>query len=177
MPRRFESTEVVLDSTGIEYGEDLQTLEDRYRPGQGPSSKCLSRYSSLDHTGNLRRISDHCLKFGDLSLIKHALHEEQERELAPEVEMERQVQRPPAATPHIHEAHPDLRSFISTGILNRSSDAFMPAFQSLKDTSATSFLDVSEFPPELLVTRDFSNTIQKSSGSKFITDSFQRPVQ
>ena len=52
-----------------------------------------------------------------------------------------------------------------------------PAFQALKETSASSFLDISQFPSDLLVTQDFARTIQARKTSSLVFDSFQRSVR
>lgn len=92
------------------------------------------------------------------------LQEEQERKLPPEIEQERQVQKPSPAEPEGHNLHLDLRSFVSTGILKKPSNAYKPAFGTLRNTSAASYLDVSQFPSELCVTDDFATTIQVPTG-------------
>lgn len=152
---------------------ESQTLQARYRPGHKDDrgSEPVSGENE-----NLNLISERCHEFGNVGLASATLEEEQERELAPEIEREFQVQRPPAAIPARHKIHPHVYSFVSTGNLPRPSDAFMPAFQALKNTSAVLCLDVSQFPSELLVTKDFATTIKRRPGSSFTTDSFQRPV-
>lgn len=156
---------------------ELETLEDRYRPGHKKSMSSLIFTSHLDPQSKSDLIANRCREFGDLDFGSSMLHEEQERELAPEVERERQVEGPPSAKPEDHCIHRDLRLFVETGKVTLPSGAYLPAFQALVNTSAASFLDVSEFPSDLLVTRDFATTVKKPSGSKFIADNFQRPVQ
>ncbi|KAJ5117788.1 hypothetical protein N7448_011420 [Penicillium atrosanguineum] len=152
---------------------ECQTLEQRYRPGHQaqPSFNCPS-----DTSPNLNLIWKRCRKFEDLD-TSSSLQEEQERELAPEVESERQIQRPPGATPETHYIHPHISSFVTTGILVRSSEAYEPAYLTLRNTSAACFLDVSQFPSSLLASNDFVKTIKTPAGSHFIADAFQRPVR
>ncbi|KAJ5632332.1 hypothetical protein N7490_008671 [Penicillium lividum] len=120
---------------------------------------------------------DRCREFQDVDFVSSNLEEEQQRELAPETECERQVQRPPEAVPAVHRIHQHLGYFVSTGILKLSSGTFKPAFEALHNTSAASFLDLTHFPPSLLVTKDFVTTVKVPVGSKFIGDAFQRPVR
>lgn len=47
----------------------------------------------------------------------------------------------------------------------------------LKNTSATKHLSVTQFPADLLVTRDFVHTVQIPGGLSSILDDYQRPVQ
>lgn len=153
---------------------ESQSLDCRYRPSNRDAPFLRSQ---LERSANLRLISDKCLEFGNLNFASTQLQEEQERELAPEIQQERQVQRPPPAKPEKHHLHPDLREFVSTGILKEPSSAYKPAFESLRNTSATAYLDVSQFPHGLQVTNDFSTTVQMSHVSNFISDTYQRPVQ
>lgn len=152
---------------------ESQSLERRYRPGCKDSP--ILRHHS-DRSGNHRRILERCREFDNLNFASTQLQEEQERELTPETEQERQVQRPPPATPAKHNLHADLRSFVSTGILKKPSIAYKSAFEALRNTTAASHLDVSQFPSGLLVTNDFATTVQVSKGSHSM-DVYQRPVQ
>ncbi|TKA23809.1 hypothetical protein B0A54_17893 [Friedmanniomyces endolithicus] len=69
---------------------EAQTLEDRYRPSVDPAGSLLTK---SDHT-DIKRIEQRCLDFENLSFSSTALQEEQERELSPEIEQERQKPRP-----------------------------------------------------------------------------------
>lgn len=153
---------------------ECQTLEQRYRPGHQKKSSC--EYLSSENE-NMKLIWEHCRKFEGLDTSVSTLLEEQERELAPEIESERQVQRPPGATPAPHQIHKHITSFVATGVLEKPSMAYRPAYHTLQNTSAASFLDVSQFPSSLLATKDFFTTIKVPSGSTFIADAFQRPVR
>ena len=152
---------------------ECQTLEQRYRPGRQarPSLNCPS-----DNSQNLNLIRERCCMFDGLD-ISSSLQEEQERELAPEVESERQIQRPPCAIPETHHIHSHISSFVTTGILVRSSEAYEPAYNTLRNTSAAHVLDVSQFPSSLLASKDFVRTIKSPPGSLFVSDAFQRPVR
>lgn len=154
---------------------ECQTLEQRYKPCRDESP--TTAHSVPSDNESLRLISDRCREFDNLNFTSSTLQEEQERELAPEIECERQVQRPPPATPEKHHIHLHLHSFVATGKLERSSDAYKPAFQALENTSAALFLNVSQFPPDLLVTKDFATTVKLPRGSHFSGDAFQRPVR
>ena len=78
---------------------ESQTLENRYRPGHGDSP---TMHPSPDRNRNLSLISERCREFDVLKFASSTLQEEQERELAPEIERKRQVQRPLEATPERH---------------------------------------------------------------------------
>jgi hypothetical protein len=184
---RFErQQEVWQDSRQSERGEitsiqaqrflepECQTLEQRYRPGH--QERPLF-YSSSDTNQNLNLIGELCREFEVLDVLSSALQEEQERELAPEIEIERQVQRPQPATPASHHMHPHITSFVATGVLTSPSEAYKPAFCTLQNTSAAPLLDITQFPSSLLATKDFSTTINSPPGSALISDAFQRPVR
>ncbi|KXT06191.1 hypothetical protein AC578_1431 [Pseudocercospora eumusae] len=156
--------------------EEAQTLDDRYRPRQSSNPIHLSDSTDL----SLRRIADRCLEFGDLQFSSSTLQEEQERELSPEIEQERQVQRAPPAKPATHSLHTDVHFFVNTGQLVSGSDAYMPAFKALSDSSAAQSLGFPFFRlargSHLMATAEFARTVDKS-GSSYISDAFQRPVQ
>ncbi|KXH26599.1 hypothetical protein CSIM01_02900 [Colletotrichum simmondsii] len=152
--------------------EEAQTLETRYRPGHQLSAGLMCDEGTGD------AITERLLQFGRHNAVSATFREEQERELSPEVEQEREVQRAPPASPASHHVHPDLRAFVTSGTLDCHSEAFIFAFQSLSKTSAAQHYDVNKFPQGLLVTTDFARTIipmGKSSG--YVSDLFQRSVQ
>lgn len=147
--------------------DEARTLDQRYRPS-------LQAETVLSGPPDL--IGQRCSEFGNLHLAAANLQEEQERELAPEIEQERQVQRPPACKPATHYLHSDIKLFATTGALIKGSIAYRPAFETLRHTSAGAHLDVSQFGSELLATADFAHTVKKS-GKSSILDAFQRSVQ
>lgn len=155
--------------------EEAQTLEQRYRP------KLPSKDTSADAISapgeRLRQIQDRCEEVGSTNPDEATLQEEQERELSPETEQERQLERPPPAEAARHSIHTDLHSAITSGILHPTSPAFIPAFEALRKTSAAQHLDVSMFPKDVLVTADFAQTIKETAIAGSVLDSYQRPVQ
>jgi hypothetical protein len=153
---------------------EAQSLDDRYRPRRGDAP---GLHHQPDESTPMCLISERCREFDELNFASAQLREEQERELAPEIEQERQIERPPPAKPNQHCLHADLLTFVSTGILKEHSSAFRPAFEALRNTSAARYLDVSQFPSGLRVTTDFATTIQLREGSSCLSDTYQRPVQ
>ena len=115
-----------------------------------------------------------CREFELASFNNAALREEQERELSPENEQERQVERPLALTPYNHNVHQDVKRFVHQGILDRDSDAFQPAFALFGKTSAIECLEAETWPVHLLVTADFARTVHASENQHL--DSFLRSV-
>lgn len=154
---------------------EAMTVERRYRPQ--PASVVGTTTPQVTSSERICAIEQRCLEIGTIPTDETALQEEQERELAPEVEEQRQVERPPPAKPAAHSIHQDLRIFISSGVLPTDSRACAPAFHTLSDTSAVVHLDPKLFPRDILVTTDFAKTIEKSNIGTFVSDAYQRPVQ
>ncbi|KAF3000220.1 hypothetical protein E8E13_007207 [Curvularia kusanoi] len=157
--------------------DEAQSIEDRYAP---ITARTLHPIFQDLSDPNIRAIHDRCVEFQALELNAASLQEEQERELSPEIEEERQIERPPRMDAEAHKTHPDLSHLALTGVLRHGSPAFEPAFQALRSTSAAKHFALTQFPRQLLVTKDFMQTVKPPSGSKkadFVADSYQRPVQ
>ncbi|KAJ5680695.1 hypothetical protein N7536_011834 [Penicillium majusculum] len=92
------------------------------------------------------------------------LHEEQERELACEVEREQQVFRPPSYTPCKHNLHDDIRHFAKFGEFpgNQPSKAVTLAFHGLANTSAGKLYHPHSLGSGLYSTLDFNETVEIS---------------
>ncbi|KAI0099774.1 hypothetical protein GGR51DRAFT_535017 [Nemania sp. FL0031] len=145
--------------------DEAQSLEDRYRPVQAEHK--------LPIFGDA--ITRRCQQFNNLKLAAATLQEEQERELAPEIEQERQDERPPLVDPADHTLHKDVEAFVKTGKLVAKSKGYIDAFMSLRQRSAASLFNLSEFRSGLLVSADFARTIKSKVSDKL--DGYQRPVQ
>lgn len=155
--------------------KEAQSLDERYRP-----RTTQSQPHHLANSGNarLRQVSDRCEEFDDLQFNASTLQEEQERELSPEIESERQVQRAPDAEPATHILHADVRRFALSGVYLLSSTAYMPAFEALRDSSAAKHFPIAQLSnSKLLVTKDFAETIKRIGRGSYVSDPFQRAVQ
>ena len=64
------------------------------------------------------------------------MDEEQEREVVHEVEREREVERPPRASPAQHSLSKEVVNFVKTGAISNQSTVFLPVFTTLGNTSA-----------------------------------------
>ena len=158
---------------------EAQTLQDRYGFGGQRSEEQVLLYDVEEESLSKRKtqldaIRAKCREFELASFNDAALREEQERELSPENEQERQVERPLALTPYNHNVHQDVKRFVHQGILDRDSDAFQPAFALFGKTSAIECLEAEAWPVHLLVTADFARTVHASENQHL--DSFLRPV-
>ncbi|PHH90086.1 hypothetical protein CDD83_4568 [Cordyceps sp. RAO-2017] len=135
--------------------DEARSLKDQYQPGRADGDLgSLLRPVREDVRTELQR---RCEAFGLTRRQRTAaLQEEQERELAPEAERLRQVERPPPVQAEAHDIHPDVRHFVAHG-----------------DTSPSpSFL--AELPRLVWATGDFARTVERSQG---YSDAFQRSVQ
>lgn len=155
---------------------EAQTLEDRYSSGKLRLEEQLLLHNGHDgpllkRKTQLEAIRAKCREFGPVSFNSATLREEQERELSPENEQERQVERPPACTPYTHSVHPDVKRFVHQGTLNRNSPAFQPAFQLFRNTTAKGCLEIKAWPVDLLVTTDFARTVHASGNQTWTRSS------
>ena len=157
---------------------EAQTLQDRYGIGGRRSEERILLHniedeSLLQRKAELDAIRAKCREFELATFDDAALREEQERELSPENEEERQVESPLALTPWKHGVHPDVEQFVLSGRCPVNSDGFQAAFTLFQNTSATSYCYI-EWPEDLLVTTDFVRTVQ--TGIHQHLDFFLRPV-
>ncbi|KAI0836018.1 hypothetical protein F5Y06DRAFT_275036 [Hypoxylon sp. FL0890] len=153
--------------------DEARTLVNRYRP-HVQEDTIISGQSMDNEATDL--ISLRCKEFKNLKLDSAALQEEEERELSPEIEQEREDQKPPLATPADHSIHEDIKEFVASGTVSRNSTGYGPAFRTLSNTSAGALFDVSQFQCGLLVSTDFARTIIHREASDML-DSYQRTVQ
>jgi hypothetical protein len=174
-----ENGAIPTNFTNLLLEAEAQTIKERY----GPEARQLNLQvvqRAREEIGDQRQdefdaIQRRCDDFGVVSFDSAALQEEQERELSPESEEERQIERPPPLEPCRHHLDPDVVVLIRQGILHRSSDAFEQAFKTLLDTSASSQLETETWPDTLLATKDFMQTVEVSGHE--LLDFYLRPVQ
>ncbi|KAL7275320.1 hypothetical protein RUND412_001745 [Rhizina undulata] len=156
---------------------EAQTLEQLYNSDHhGPLPSTQSSQSSI-FPSFTDRISLTLKEFNVSSLQGVRVQEEQEREVAHEVEREQKNERPPPTKALQHSVHEDVRRFIRTGILPNNKIAFTPAFDIFSETSAREYYESkawSKASRHLLVTVDFKRTIEKKSDD--CMDDFIRPV-
>jgi hypothetical protein len=160
--------------------DEAQSLKTRYKPQspEGAHTKTLRGWDTRND--NIATIVQRCQDFDAIGFGAAALSEEQERELAPEIEEERQIERPPRLDPESHILHPDLQRLVRTGELAPYTEAVVPAFRALASTSAAKLFNMADLPSDLLVTSDFIRTVKDPTSAlvgSFISDSYQRPIQ
>ena len=110
------------------------------------------------------------------ALKNSSMQEEQEREVAHEVEQEREIQRPPRVQACKHNpVDPVLREFVRTGksAPKLYRDDCKRAFDSLKKTTAAPLMEPNPIC-NLYVTQDFAQTVVLTKGDHM--DNYIRPV-
>ncbi|KAK0369926.1 hypothetical protein CLIM01_12717 [Colletotrichum limetticola] len=155
--------------------EEAQTLEQRYRP-KPPTKPRTGESPSLSSIEGPDAIVERLLEFDGLEEDSATFREEQERELSPEIEQESEIQRPPPEEPAEHFLHPDMRRFVTHGVLPKDSKSFTSAFQALSNTTAARHFDAGRLSTSLLASSDFVHTVKSSRGG-YKSDLFQRSVQ
>ncbi|KAJ7107963.1 hypothetical protein C8R44DRAFT_857948 [Mycena epipterygia] len=156
----LEDSESSLDglrSTWVE--KEGYTLQEMYDFGHSSAA----RHRVFDIPDMSQRLRE----LGFSHIVDASNDEEQEREVAHEVEQERQVERPPPATPATHNLNPDVLQLVKTGIIQRHSNAFISPFLTLPALSGNG-----AWSSRLLATQDFITAI-KADG--YPTD-YLRPV-
>ncbi|KAF2765282.1 hypothetical protein EJ03DRAFT_377931 [Teratosphaeria nubilosa] len=157
--------------------DEAQTLDNRYRPRH---TERQPTYLLDTSDPDFQRIATRCQAFDGLESNSGPLSEEQERErdLAPEVEAERQVPKPPSAQPAEHKLHPDVEKFAMTGEMVAGSEAWTLVFPTVKETSAGQTFGLSKLKSgrHLQATVDFATTVERRGG-QFLLDGYLRPVQ
>ncbi|KAF7350232.1 hypothetical protein MVEN_01326600 [Mycena venus] len=146
-----------LRSTWVE--KEARTLQEMYDFGHSSTQ----RHRVFDIPDMANRLDE----MGFSQIVEASNDEEQEREVAHEVERERQVERPPPATPLSHNLHPDVRQLIRTGVVQRNSPAFVSPFSTF-----TALDKNGAWSSRMLATRDFTSTIQAVGHPK----DYVRPV-
>lgn len=124
----------------------------------------------------LARIKERCSDFGVKSFRGARMLEEQERELAHEVECERENQRPANVGALKHNISDEVRRFITTGTLPQFYHSIFPAFDVLSRTSVKEHWQGGVWPKGLLATMDFCQVVERGRLKDDLTDDFLRPV-
>ncbi|PHH52919.1 hypothetical protein CFIMG_005390RA [Ceratocystis fimbriata CBS 114723] len=152
---------------------ETQTLKERYHPSLVTTDQ-LSKLGLPDHHPISRRVQE----FGKHGLDGSMLNEEQERELAPEIEQEREIQRTPPIEAKVHTWNIGVSDFIETGVMPKGPH-FRKAFHMFAETSAGSFYPVDEIYSHIWATKEFCETVEtsKETSREAILDCYLRNVQ
>ncbi|CAF3523348.1 unnamed protein product [Fusarium graminearum] len=138
--------------------DESQTLDQRYRPRNGRVN--LEVFLNKADYSKMDVLRARCDDFGMTELHTASLQEEQEQELSPETEQERQIEKPPAVEPETHSLSQSLTTWMQNGHVARHFNTEnKSAFQTLYSTSAAGYVDLDNFPVNLRATSDFANTL------------------
>jgi hypothetical protein len=158
--------------------KEARSLDDRYRPRVGDAQHTLARLSDTVDPG-MQLVVERCQQFQDISFNASTLQEEQERELSPETEQERQIYKPAPAKPLRHELHPDIEHLARTGELSHSGPLWSSktAFASLGETSLAKLPAAETLGGKmrLLASRDFATSVERTGHGS--ADEYQKSVQ
>lgn len=113
-----------------------------------------------------------CEQWGYSGTANDGIDETCEREVAPEVEDEKQVSKPPRPTAADSVENQALENFINTGYISGNHTGFEWAFESLHRTTLGPMVKKLNFPRNLRVTRDFARAIDADDPA----DSYQQHV-
>jgi hypothetical protein len=121
-------------------------------------------------------IRERCLKYGVISTKASQVQEEQERELAHEKEVERQVERSQGASAEPHSFMAEIERFMTTGVFRKASSAFVSLSECLRHTG-TQGPRSWDIDFEIVATADFARTIKLPAQKNGAMDDFLRPVR
>ncbi|KAI9758999.1 MAG: hypothetical protein M4579_002662 [Chaenotheca gracillima] len=110
------------------------------------------------------------------ALRNSSVQEEQEREIAHEVELERQVQRPNSVKPLVHRVDKEVHQFVAHGFLPaQKSEVIIPASKLFSRTSAWAEAQDCAWSKNLVVSADFMKTVDLLETASM--DDYLRPVK
>ena len=144
--------------------EDAKSLELRYSVQtmvESGSEFNLRASLMTSCTKEIDQIRSVLRQFQPRRVNESTLQEEQERELCPENEQERQIEKPPPTIALPHHVHPAVRQFAQTAPLDLPSGVFLPAFTVFDRTTVARYnLAPLRYADDLLVTIDFTQSVE-----------------
>ena len=149
--------------------KEEQTLHDLY----GPTLVAKDVFAGAPDGGIMEELKEIWKNLDSNSSAIASMHEEHEREIAPEIEKEVAVQRPQKVTPLGPIVDPHLRTFIFNGHPTETRN-FAKAFDSVLIRSSAKQKDVAPLWMHIKVTRDFVNTVERSRSGAY--NDYFRPV-
>ena len=150
---------------------DALSLEEMYFDNWKNEAKDLPHGFSSDIVDSVaRRLFSEWRQLDNTGKLVFTLQEEQEREVAQEVEQESQVQRPPMIKPRNHTIHDAVKIFIRNGFILDPRDGLKPIMESLYHTSAKKH-HVPQLGSRVFATDDFIHAVMTWSYDDYI-----RPV-
>ncbi|KAF9005289.1 hypothetical protein BDZ89DRAFT_1080195 [Hymenopellis radicata] len=133
--------------------EDIQQLRDVWlQPEARPLLEMYGDSQSMSQAESTIQ--------NDLEIYSH-LQRLGEREVDHEMEVERQVERPPPVSSAKHRLHDDVKEFVRTGRIPSSSSALLSPCRVMSSLPHSSNHSNDFFHPNFLVTRDYAITFLK----------------
>ncbi|CAJ2514316.1 Uu.00g024350.m01.CDS01 [Anthostomella pinea] len=136
------------------FEDEAMSLEARYCPKGGNASQVLQEHFNnpllAGRHDQIDAIKDKCERFQLAHFDSASFQEEQERELAPEIEQERQVEKPPGVQPEKHSLHPNVLSLVESGGVPRK-EGFLAAFRTFERSSMAHSIRLDHFGRQLLI--------------------------
>ncbi|KAK7975570.1 hypothetical protein PG989_014033 [Apiospora arundinis] len=164
------------------FEEEGMSLKQRYSPSIKEAGNVLLEQLGdpglSGRSAQIGCIQAKCTQLGVTNFVASSLQEEQERELACQIEEERNVQNPGTVQPLKHGMHDKIERMIAEGDLKipqTPREAIDHAFYSVRGNSGVSLSVLDGFGQNLVVTSDFSKAVKLDDSSS--PDAFQRPVQ
>ncbi|CAE6446943.1 unnamed protein product [Rhizoctonia solani] len=124
--KEYEQTQDISALQKAWAAPEARTLEEMYGV---PSPEALQlKGSFMKRASLLPELRNGLENLGVETLEDPSMDEEQEREVAHEVERQQETQRPPKGEAKGHAIHPDVERFISTGDLQTAQSGIIPLF-------------------------------------------------
>jgi hypothetical protein len=156
--------------------KQAQPLEELYGINEKPNVLVQpGTIEGLSYRQEGEAIRQQCQEFDLTSMEQTDFYAGQELELQPETERECWVERTPIVPACSHKKHPDVERLLNEGILDHQSDAFIPAFATLANTSAGKLYGGSVCSENVLVPKDFARTVRVSQDQPL--DLYLKPVE
>lgn len=149
--------------------KEEQTLEDLY----GPTSVVKDVFTGAPDSGIVRGLKEIWRNLDSKSSAIVSMHEEHEREIAPEIEKEVAVRRPQKVIPLRPIVDPHLRTFIFNGQPKETRN-FARAFYSVLNRSSAKEEDAAPVWGHIKATKGYVNTV--ASAPSGVYNDYFRPV-
>ena len=154
--------------------EDAKSLQRLYGPAHLNTDHELCQLSTTDLQDHLVQELLSLKQTVSPNLVNEsAIQEEQEREVAHEVEREQEIKRPPKLKPLDHILRPEVVQFVEDGIIPQPSSAFVLAFGTFRETEPLTNAD-EVVSSQLYATSDHIATVAHSRGT--VRSQYVRPV-
>ncbi|ATY64974.1 very large low complexity [Cordyceps militaris] len=152
--------------------EEYEGIEEQFKAGAASAETDDEADSDFDHRHS--QFIDRCREYGYWGTTSLAgnVDETCEREVAPEVEDEKEVLKPPKPDAKDFFSNIALEKFISHGKIDQASAMLEWAFESLHRTTLATMVKKLQFPGNLRVTNPFATAVLTENP----TDNYQQHV-